>query len=183
LLDSTAWSTAPGRRARPPEPTAPTGPHSSRTTWCGPTFGRAGVPSSRQRFQAQWHITWITHADNVRPAQDHLLPPMDRGFSALVETSTPRGLLRFDLVVALGEFDAVPRSTRTPGENHWPSCYTGGPGRRRRARSEAVFRRQRPLRRLTPLPIPSRPPDLAAPVFLRSASIPPLNPRWCRTSL
>jgi hypothetical protein len=67
---------------------------------------------------------WDTHANNFTLLKDRLLPPFDRGFSALVEDLHTRGLLDETLVVCLGEFGRTPRINRDAGRDHWAACNT-----------------------------------------------------------
>ena len=53
------------------------------------------------------------------------MPPADRGFSALLEDLTCRGLLDSTLVIWVGEFGRKPRISRGGGREHWPRCYSG----------------------------------------------------------
>ena len=45
----------------------------------------------------------ITHGDNFNCLRDHLLPEFDRGFSALVEDLSNRGLLDETLLLVTSE--------------------------------------------------------------------------------
>ena len=125
----------------------------------------AGVPFINVNdFKQQGH-NWDTHAQNFAQHKDHLLPPMDRGFSALVEDLDARGLLDSTLVVALGEFGRTPRINKDAGRDHWPSCYTvalAGGG----VRGGAVFGTSD---RFAAYPAidPVTPADLAATIFWR----------------
>src|SRR3954470_8797957 len=102
----------------------------------------------------------------------------DRGFSALVEVMSRRGLLDETLVVAMGEFGRTPRVGQVTssagadkgGRDHWPHCYTvmfagGGlppapiPGP---SHANAAY----------PARDPVTPPDIAATVY-RALGIPP----------
>ncbi len=65
---------------------------------------------------------WDTHANNFRDLKDKLLPPFDRGFSALLEDLDGRGLLGETLVVCLGEFGRSPRINGNAGRDHWAAC-------------------------------------------------------------
>jgi hypothetical protein len=68
---------------------------------------------------------WDTHSDNWVKLKNDLLPPADRGFSALVEDLDQRGLLDSTLVVALGEFGRTPLiDDKLTGRSHWPFCYS-----------------------------------------------------------
>jgi hypothetical protein len=67
---------------------------------------------------------WDSH-ENVFPRhRDDLLPPADRGFAALIDDLTARGLLDSTLVVAMGEFGRTPRINGTAGRDHWPHCFS-----------------------------------------------------------
>jgi hypothetical protein len=65
---------------------------------------------------------WDTHANNFRDLKDKLLPPFDRGFSALLEDLDQRGLLSETLVVCLGEFGRSPKINANAGRDHWAAC-------------------------------------------------------------
>lgn len=65
---------------------------------------------------------WDTHANNFRDLKDKLLPPFDRGFSALLEDLDQRGLLDETLVVCLGEFGRSPKINANAGRDHWAAC-------------------------------------------------------------
>lgn len=67
-----------------------------------------------------------THADHFRMMREELLPPMDRGFSALLEDLDERGLLEKTLVAWTGEFGRTPsiNGNPKPGRDHWPFVYS-----------------------------------------------------------
>jgi hypothetical protein len=65
---------------------------------------------------------WDTHANNFRDLKGKLLPPFDRGFSALLEDLDQRGLLGETLVVCLGEFGRSPKINANAGRDHWAAC-------------------------------------------------------------
>ena len=65
---------------------------------------------------------WDTHANNFKQLKDQLLPPFDRGFSALLEDLHARGLLDETLVVCLGEFGRTPKINGQAGRDHWAAC-------------------------------------------------------------
>jgi hypothetical protein len=65
---------------------------------------------------------WDTHANNFKLLKDSLLPPFDRGFSALLEDLDQRGLLDETLVVCLGEFGRTPKINGNAGRDHWAAC-------------------------------------------------------------
>ena len=87
----------------------------------------AGVPI----VQATMGIvqTWDTHVGNFPRLKTELLPPLDRGVSALLDDLETRGLLDETLVVMLGEFGRTPRIAPlkpgdVPGRDHWPSVFS-----------------------------------------------------------
>ncbi len=67
-----------------------------------------------------------THGDHFRSMRVDLLPPMDRGFSALLEDLADHGLLNETLVVWTGEFGRTPaiNPNQPPGRDHWPFVYS-----------------------------------------------------------
>ena len=67
---------------------------------------------------------WDTHGNNFRNLKDTLLPPMDRGVSALIEDLDNRGLLDETLVVWMGDMGRTPRVNRDAGRDHWSFCYS-----------------------------------------------------------
>ena len=73
---------------------------------------------------------WDTHTDNFRKLKNQLLPPLDRGLSALLDDLAQRGLVRRTLLVVMGEFGRTPRINKAAGRDHWHHCYsvllTGG---------------------------------------------------------
>ncbi|MEZ6055983.1 MAG: DUF1501 domain-containing protein [Planctomycetaceae bacterium] len=68
---------------------------------------------------------WDTHGNAFPNLKDRLLPPMDRGVSALLDDLSERGLLDDTLIVMAGEFGRTAKlSTLTshyqgPGRDHW----------------------------------------------------------------
>ena len=77
---------------------------------------------------------WDTHRDNFNGLKKRLLPPEDRGFSALVKDLQQRGLLDSTLIVWCGEFGRSPRVGKADvtnrislaGRDHWPFAYSIG---------------------------------------------------------
>ena len=55
---------------------------------------------------------WDTHTDDFRELKNQLLPPLDRGLSALLDDLTQRGLSERTLLVVMGEFGRTPHRTR-----------------------------------------------------------------------
>lgn len=67
---------------------------------------------------------WDSHEKVFARHRDHLLPPADQAFAALVEDLEQRGLLDETLVVAMGEFGRTPKINASGGRDHWPDCYS-----------------------------------------------------------
>ncbi|OJW07996.1 MAG: hypothetical protein BGO49_20615 [Planctomycetales bacterium 71-10] len=125
----------------------------------------AGVPFVNVSDFRQQGQNWDSHARNFEQHRDHLIPPMDRGLSALVEDLDARGLLESTLVVALGEFGRTPRINKDAGRDHWPDCYTAvlaGGG----VRGGAVYGASDRFA-AQPASDPVSPADLAATIFWR----------------
>ncbi|MBL9124356.1 MAG: DUF1501 domain-containing protein, partial [Planctomycetaceae bacterium] len=79
------------------------------------------------------HAFWDTHYNNFRGLSD-LLPPLDRGVSALLEDLAASGRLDETLIVMMGEFGRTPKLVppdgklahfTSPGRDHWMSCFWG----------------------------------------------------------
>lgn len=67
---------------------------------------------------------WDTHGDNFRRLKNDLLPPLDRGVSALLDDLALRGLLDETLVLVMGEFGRTPKIVGN-GRDHWAPCFSG----------------------------------------------------------
>lgn len=69
--------------------------------------------------------TWDTHGNAFPHLKDQLLPPTDRGLSALLEDLASTGELDETLVVMAGEFGRTPKISllpqhyKLPGRDHW----------------------------------------------------------------
>ncbi len=63
--------------------------------------------------------SWDTHRGNFVNLKDNLLPPMDRGVSALLDDLVSSGLLETTLVVLTGEFGRTPKINKDAGRDHW----------------------------------------------------------------
>lgn len=73
--------------------------------------------------------SWDTHTDNFGRLKTALLPPMDRGVSALLDDLAATGLLDETLVVLAGEFGRTPKistlpGATIPGRDHWAAVYS-----------------------------------------------------------
>jgi hypothetical protein len=67
---------------------------------------------------------WDTHGDNFNGLKNTLLPPTDRGLSALLEDLEGRGLLEQTLVVWMGDMGRTPLINKNAGRDHWSFCYS-----------------------------------------------------------
>ncbi len=54
-----------------------------------------------------------------------LCPPLDQGFSALLDDLSKKGLLETTIVMWHGEFGRSPDPESDGGRGHWPYCFTG----------------------------------------------------------
>lgn len=89
----------------------------------------AGVPvvqANMGRVQ-----NWDTHSGNFKRLKQSLLPPLDRGLTALLEDLHRTGKLDETLVVVAGEFGRTPRvgagtgNANTPdGRDHWGRVFS-----------------------------------------------------------
>jgi hypothetical protein len=82
----------------------------------------AGVPFVTVYDYRQQGQNWDAHARCANQHKEYLLPPFDRGLSALIEDLDDRGLLDSTLVVVTGEFGRTPKMNATAGRDHWPDC-------------------------------------------------------------
>ena len=74
--------------------------------------------------------TWDNHANIFPTLKNNLLPPLDRGMSALLEDLESQGMLDDTLVVMLGEFGRTPKISvmagqSAPGRDHWAPVFFG----------------------------------------------------------
>lgn len=64
--------------------------------------------------------SWDTHDNNFPLLRDCLLPPTDRGVTALLDDLDERGLLDETLIVMVGEMGRTPKiNKKLPGRDHW----------------------------------------------------------------
>lgn len=74
--------------------------------------------------------TWDNHGHIFKVLKDRLLPPTDRGVSALLEDLASLGMLEETLVVMTGEFGRTPRisastdKTNPGGRDHWAPAFS-----------------------------------------------------------
>ena len=73
---------------------------------------------------------WDTHSNNFKKLKNEMLPPFDRGVSALLDDLAQRGLSKRTLLIVMSEFGRSPRINPNAGRDHWANCYsilmTGG---------------------------------------------------------
>ena len=102
----------------------------------GPTqFGQSCLLARRLVESGVQFVTvtdggWDTHTNNFKTLKDRKLPVLDRGYSALLEDLSSRGLLDNTLVVWFGDFGRTPKVNPSAGRDHWASagvaCLGGG---------------------------------------------------------
>ena len=68
---------------------------------------------------------WDSHGKIFPTLKDRLLPPLDRGVSALLDDMETMGLLQETLVMMLGEFGRTPKINGDAGRDHWGPCFFG----------------------------------------------------------
>jgi uncharacterized protein (DUF1501 family) len=68
--------------------------------------------------------SWDTHASNFTQLKNVLLPPMDRGVSALLRDLDERGFLDEVLVLVAGEMGRTPVVNGAAGRDHWTTAYS-----------------------------------------------------------
>lgn len=84
----------------------------------------AGIPFITVYDYKQQGQNWDAHAQCFQQHKNHLLPPIDRGVSALIDDLQDRGLLDSTLIVVTGEFGRTPKINGGAGRDHWPNCYS-----------------------------------------------------------
>ncbi len=113
--------------------------------------------------------TWDTHENNFPLLRNCLLPPTDRGLSALIDDLDARGLLDETLIVMCGEMGRTPRvnagtgEARVPGRDHWgavQAVFLAGGGIRQGVVVGASDRNG-----AYPADNPQRPENLAATIY------------------
>jgi hypothetical protein len=87
------------------------------------TFGQSALLARRLvergvRFVTVNYGGWDHHA-KIFENLDRKLPEFDRGFSALLEDLSVRGLLQDTLVLCMGEFGRTPKINKDAGRDHW----------------------------------------------------------------
>lgn len=106
----------------------------------GLLLARRLVEAGARLVTVNWHEDgsdvkspfWDTHKDNFVSLREKLVPPLDRGLSALLTDLDARGLLDSTLVLVMGEFGRTPKigrvimntATNASGRDHWPHAYS-----------------------------------------------------------
>ena len=99
------------------------------------TFGQSCLLARRLVESGVHFVTvtsggWDTHQNNFKSLKDRLLPPLDRGYSALLQDLSDRGMLDNTLVVWFGDFGRTPKVNPSAGRDHWATagvaCMGGG---------------------------------------------------------
>ena len=67
---------------------------------------------------------WDSHTKESLRLKTVLMPPLDQGFSALVEDLQNRGMLDETLLVCMAEFGRSPRMNKAGGRDHWGSVFS-----------------------------------------------------------
>lgn len=84
---------------------------------------QSGVPVVQANIG---HVqNWDSHGKIFPTLKDRLLPPLDRGVSALLDDLESMGLLQDTLVMMLGEFGRTPKINGDAGRDHWGPCFFG----------------------------------------------------------
>ncbi|HEU5116269.1 MAG TPA: DUF1501 domain-containing protein [Isosphaeraceae bacterium] len=89
---------------------------------------QAGVPIVQANMGRVQY--WDLHSNNFKRLKKDLLPPLDQGFSALLDDLQSLGMLDDTLVVLTGEFGRTPRigaggnGTGRDGRDHWSRCFS-----------------------------------------------------------
>jgi len=82
------------------------------------------------RFVTVTFSGWDTHSNNFKSSKENLLPQLDQGLSALLNSLSQRGLLDSTSVYVTGEFGRTPKINDKAGRDHWPramfSLLAGG---------------------------------------------------------
>lgn len=97
-------------------------------------LGRRLVESGVSLVQVNWprepgdlsagNPCWDTHQKNAERLKTALMPPMDQGYSALLEDLDARGLLDETLVVWMAEFGRTPKINGAGGRDHWGKVFS-----------------------------------------------------------
>lgn len=137
-----AFDLVAGERARVAfdlgrEPTALRERYGRHTFGQGCLLARRLIEAGVTFVQLNWHREqgddtpmWDAHWKIEQNLKQKLMPPMDQGYSALLDDMQDRGLLDETLVVWMGEFGRTPKLEfvsphPTVGRNHWGNVFSG----------------------------------------------------------
>lgn len=67
---------------------------------------------------------WDSHVGETARLKSVLIPPLDSGFSALLDDLRDRGMLEDTLVVCMAEFGRTPRMNGRGGRDHWGPVFS-----------------------------------------------------------
>jgi hypothetical protein len=67
---------------------------------------------------------WDSHTKEADRLRNHLAPPFDQAFSALLTDLVDRGMLEETLVVCMAEFGRDPKINPEAGRNHWGNVFS-----------------------------------------------------------
>ncbi len=136
-----AFDLLTGRKARDAfsldlEPPAVRDRYGRHSFGLGCLLARRLVEAGVSLVQLNWHREpndeqpmWDCHHMMATNLKTKLMPPMDQGYTALLEDLDQRGLLRETLVVWMGEMGRTPKlesipKYREPGRNHWGNVFS-----------------------------------------------------------
>jgi hypothetical protein len=71
----------------------------------------------------EFNQRWDTHSA-IENTYNHIVPPMEKAYAALVADLDDRGLLDTTMVVNAGEFGRTPGVNKDGGRDHWPNVYS-----------------------------------------------------------
>ena len=84
---------------------------------------QAGVPMIQANMGRVQN--WDSHSGNFSRLKKDLLPPLDKGVSALLDDLASMGLLDDTMVVVMGEFGRTPKVNKNQGgRDHWARCFS-----------------------------------------------------------
>ena len=86
-------------------------------------LAQAGVPMIQANMGRVQN--WDSHSNNFGRLKKDLLPPLDRGVSALLDDLNTMGLVDDVMVVVMGEFGRTPKVNKDQGgRDHWARCFS-----------------------------------------------------------
>lgn len=84
---------------------------------------QAGVPMIQANMGRVQN--WDSHGNNFGRLKKDLLPPLDKGVSALLDDLHTMGLLESTMVIVIGEFGRTPKVNKDQGgRDHWARCFS-----------------------------------------------------------